>query len=103
MKIVSELGQGGFGIVYLVEDSTQKQYALKEIKSSHNLQRELEISKAMKNVICPEITRIYDVFTEGDKYFILMEYCKNGSLEDFMKSSRGKEIIHKEEVCVNFF
>jgi serine/threonine protein kinase len=43
--------------------------------------------------------RIYDCFKEGEKHYIVMEYCKEGSLSDLIKK-HGK--IEDENVFIKF-
>jgi serine/threonine protein kinase len=78
-----ELGKGSFGTVWLCEDFTNgKDYAIKETfltpKSSKEIiERELDIAKKIGSEHgCSGLVCIYDCFKEGEKYYIVMEYCK---------------------------
>jgi serine/threonine protein kinase len=84
--------QGKFGKVWLSEDSTDgKEYAIKEISvgpkiKKETIEKELEISKRIgSNHECSGLVRIYDCFKEDEKHYIVMEYCKKGSLSDLIK------------------
>jgi serine/threonine protein kinase len=86
--------QGTFGIVWLSEDSTNgKEYAIKEIFvgpkiKKEIIEKELEISKIIgSNHDCSGLVKIYDCFKEGESYYIVMEYCKKGSLSDLIKKN----------------
>lgn len=43
--------------------------------------------QALTTLVHPNIVRIYDVFKTDDLMFIIMEYCKRGSLLDRLKNS----------------
>jgi serine/threonine protein kinase len=77
------IGKGGSSTVWLCEDVIDgKEYAIKEI-----IEKELDISKRIGSQHdCLGIVHIYDSFREGEKLYIVMEYCKNGSLSDFIKN-----------------
>jgi serine/threonine protein kinase len=77
------IGKGGFSTVWLCEDvSDGKEYAIKEI-----IEKELDISKRIGSQHdCPGIVHIYDSFRKDEKLYIVMEYCKKGSLLDFIKN-----------------
>jgi serine/threonine protein kinase len=86
------LEKGSFGTVYLCEDSTNsKEYAIKETSITPEINKEIaeeELNIAKKigsEHNCSGLVRIYDCFKEGEKYYIVMEYCKKRSLSDFMK------------------
>jgi serine/threonine protein kinase len=102
-RMIKELGKGYFGTVWLVEDCLTKsesesgnQHALKEVdgnknkkkKAEQELEMEKEIIKKMKKAERKEIVKIEDVFEEGGKSYILMEYCEKGSLKDYIKSEK---------------
>jgi serine/threonine protein kinase len=78
-----ELGKGGFSTVWLCEDvSDGKEYAIKEI-----IEKELDVSKKIGGKHeCSGLVHIYNSFKEGEKLYIVMEYCKKGSLSGFIKN-----------------
>jgi serine/threonine protein kinase len=93
--------QGTFGIVWLSEDSINgEKYAIKEISVNQEIkkeiiERELEISKRIgNNHDCSGLVKIYDCFKEGESYYIVMEYCKEGSLSDLIKKHGKLEDEH---------
>jgi serine/threonine-protein kinase len=90
------LGKGGMGAVWLVEEEkTGKQMALKLMlqgaaadKESKDLfLREAYLSGQLdhKNVV-----RQYKCGQSGDAYFILMELCRGGSVDELIKKKGGK-------------
>jgi serine/threonine protein kinase len=99
-----ELGRGTFGVVWLYEDSANgKEYAIKETSITPQIdkeitERELVIAKRIGSEHnCPGLVRIYDCFEEDEKYYVVMEYCKRGSLLNFMKEKgnfQNEKVFH---------
>lgn len=109
-KIISTLGQGGFGITYLAEQTMlERKVAIKEFFMKEFCEREVTTSlvslgtassretvsrfrdkfiKEARNIAKlnhPYIVRIIDVFEENGTAYYVMEYCKNGSLAGKVK------------------
>lgn len=103
--IVETLGQGGFGITYLAEQTMLerkvaiKEFFMKELcerdeSTSHvtlgtegsretvNRFREkfLKEARNLAKLNHPNVVRIIDVFEENGTAYYVMEYCENGSL-----------------------
>ncbi len=90
-KVVKELGRGGFGIVYLAEDSLAKRkVAIKALLDKEHLQqydliREIEFLASLQH---PSIVTFHHHFTQNTILYIVMEYCRGGSLADLIDSKR---------------
>ena len=86
LQIVSHIGDGGMGSVYLVRDSAGADYALKKIKGKDGddarlINRFLRESRIALRLIHPRIVRTHNIGrTEDGTYFILTEYCPDGDL-----------------------
>jgi serine/threonine protein kinase len=100
-----ELGRGGFAEVWLCTDViNDKEYAIKEICitpqiNKETIENELKVVKEIGSEHgCSGIVYIYDSFEEGERYYIVMEYCKKGSLLDFLKEN-GK-LMNEEVYCL---
>jgi serine/threonine protein kinase len=98
--IKKKLGKGSFGVVWLCEDTDNREYAIKEIsltpERKKETERELEIAKNIGNKH-NGLVRIYDCFNEGESYYIVMEYCRKGSLLDFIKEKgnfQDEKVFH---------
>ncbi len=97
-KVVSLLGAGGMGAVYLVEDlKSQQKYALKTILATsvldRNLKRfEMEIN-ATKILEHPNLVQIYDFgfINETQPYFV-MDYWEGQDLAALIKSKGSLSI-----------
>jgi len=106
-RIVSELGQGGFGITYLaIQKGLDREVAIKEFFMKELCERDVTTSrvsigteggrdtverfrekflKEARNIgklNHPNIVRIMDIFEENGTAYYVMEYAENGSLAD---------------------
>jgi len=85
--IRSLLGRGGFGFVYLADDTLlHEQVALKElipalVGDEEILRRFLAEARATMRLTHERIVRTHNVFAERGNYYIAMEYMAGGSLE----------------------
>lgn len=93
---IRSLGKGGMGEVWLVEEEkTGKQMALKLMlpkaavhEQSRNLfLREAHVASQLKH---KNVVTQYKSGYSNDTYFILMELCSSGSLDDYIRNSGGK-------------
>jgi serine/threonine protein kinase len=88
VRILRQLGHGGFGFVYLAEDTLLgEEVAIKELipalaGDETVLKRFLAEAKATMRLTHERIVRTYNVFSEGGNYYIAMEFMAGGSLED---------------------
>jgi len=89
--IGKKLGIGKFGKVYLArERKTGYICALKVLYKSrlrehhveHTLRREIEI---MTNIRHPNLTRLFGYFFDGDRVYLILEYCAKGEMFDVLR------------------
>ncbi|MCH3963367.1 MAG: protein kinase [Clostridium sp.] len=84
--IVKFLGEGRFGICYLVE-LNGRQYVLKEIKPKIMKRQEYKIlleKEILASINHPSIPKIFDIIKNGRTYAYIMEYKKGKTLEDMI-------------------
>ena len=102
-KIIKELGHGGFGKVNKVLNILDnKYYAIKEIL----LQNESEITinniKKESNILskfdCNNIVKYYDSYQDKDKYYIIMEYCDDKNLKDYIEEYKNNNNLIEENI-----
>ena len=109
-KILSVLGQGGFGITYLAEHNLlgtkvaikeffMKDFCNREDTTSHVSvvteggreqvsrfrEKFLKEARNIARLHHPNIVRISDVFEENGTAYYVMDYCEGGSLADLVK------------------
>lgn len=86
-KVVKSLGEGSFGLVYLVQDSQGNKYALKMLKFwevppqiREKLEQRFEMEYQTGLIDSPYLVRSYDRGWVFGNPYILMEFCPNGDL-----------------------
>src|SRR2546425_9525760 len=100
-RIVGQLGQGGFGAVYKAEDMHfgEALRAVKEMSQSGlNAQELNEAIDAFKReavllagLMHPKLPRIYDHFSDGGRWYLVMDYIDGETLENHLdKANNGK-------------
>jgi hypothetical protein len=86
-RILRQLGRGGFGFVYLAQDTLLgEQVAIKElipalVGDEGTLKRFLAEARATMRLRHERIVATHSVFTEGGNYYIVMECMAGDSLE----------------------
>lgn len=95
-KHIRELGRGGMGTVWLVEETkTGEKMAMKlmiQQAAANEQARKMFLREAYNacQLKHPNIVEHYKSGRSGDIYYILMEYCAGGSVVDLMKKHGGK-------------
>src|SRR5579883_2531787 len=97
-KVLSQIGQGGFGAVYKAEDGElgQRLVAVKEMSEQGLSQREIEEGvEAFKRealmlagLMHEHLPRIYDHFEEHGRWYLVMDYIEGETLEEHFNRSR---------------
>lgn len=95
-KIISPLGRGGMGEVYLAEDTRlERTVALKVLPTdvSHNqqrLQRFEREARAASVLNHPNVAHIYEIEVSSDRSYIAMEYINGETLREYLTHTRMK-------------
>jgi WD40 repeat protein len=90
--LVKELGHGGYGIVYLAEDSlTLRQVALKlprqhALFSAELRRRFLREGQAAAQLSHPHLAPVYDVSEVGPFCFLVLPYYPSGNLAGYLRT-----------------
>ncbi len=93
-KILSKIGEGGMGAVYLAKDLTlEREVALKiiapRLAKNPKLMARFKIEAiAQARLTHPNVVTIYSFEQVGDLYFIVMEYIEGQSLKSLIKSGQ---------------
>ena len=87
-QIVSELGSGGMGTVYLTRDTTlQRDVAIKVLNDATvvdavSVERFKREVKAIASLSHPNVIGLYDFTDEDGTYFAVMEYAQGTTLDE---------------------
>jgi serine/threonine protein kinase len=93
-RIISQVGQGGFGVVYKARDrkNMRRLVAIKQIDRSRLSPREIIEATATYNrevtllskLRHENLPRIYDHFADPQHWYVVMEYIRGETLEDYL-------------------
>jgi len=112
-RLLRKLGQGGMGAVYLAEDTQLfgRQWVVKEMlpptdpadqrEVGKNFQREAEVLAELRH---PRIPAITHYFSEGGRYYLVMEWVDGEDLEKRLERHGGplpeREVVnYAAQVC----
>mgnify|MGYP002623050754 CR=1 FL=1 len=90
------MGEGSFGVVYLVEDSTGGKYALKLLRLwevpaeiRQPLMERFEMEFKTGQIDCDNLVRSLAFGTVGGNPYIVMEFCPGGDLQPLLGKPDG--------------
>lgn len=104
-KVVRKLGEGGFGVVYLVNSNTDNtQYALKVLKlwalnrkEQDNYRKRFDRACQVMHTPCKYLVHSVDNGEIAGNPFYVMEFCPKGDLldhfENFGQANREQEVV----------
>lgn len=106
-QVLSKLGAGGFGTVYLAEQiSIGRKVALKFLQGTNALNDELVArfrleARATARLDHPNIVTVYDFAQAEDRsLFIVMEYIDGKSLTDVIRRKRSLELKRVVQLAI---
>ncbi|PIQ23614.1 hypothetical protein COW36_14210 [bacterium (Candidatus Blackallbacteria) CG17_big_fil_post_rev_8_21_14_2_50_48_46] len=97
--IQEKIGKGGMGDVYLaLDERLDRQVAIKQLKieSESSEAREQSIqrfkleAKAIAKLNHPNIVSLYDIATEQNQFYMIMEYVKGSNLQEILLNQAQK-------------
>jgi calcium-dependent protein kinase len=91
-KLEGELGEGGYGKVFLVRHKKMKLLrAMKMVSVNCNnegkTEEEIELLRQLDH---PNIVKLFEYFSNNDKYYLITEYCKGGDLSELIFKNKKK-------------
>ncbi len=109
-KIIEQVGEGGFGMVYKARDRKKcnKLVAVKQINLHQLTMREMidatdsynrEVSLLSK-IRHPNLPRMYTHFADSTHWYIVMDFIKGETLEDYVKNAPGGRLSVKEALTI---
>ena len=111
-EIIQLLGEGGFGKVYkVISKFNNKVYAMKKLdlgkilleQGEDGLRLTKNETKFLEKLHHHHIMRFYKSFQEGNFLYIIVEYARNGDLEDFIEAHKKFNKHIPEEEIWNLF
>ena len=101
-EIMKELGHGGFGKVFQVlGKSDNKSYAIKEIPIKEEKKGQIEEIQKEADILskfnCDNIVKCYGTYENSKSIYILMEFCSEGNLRNFIDKNIDNEKIIKKK------
>src|SRR5262249_43808337 len=93
--VLSRLGAGGQGIVYLAYDTfLERKVALKLLRadaggSARQHMRLLREAQAMARIAHPNVVTVYEAGTFGDQVYLALEHIKGQTLTDWLREPRS--------------
>lgn len=116
VKIISSEDQFSIKKVHIDPNAISLQSKIRSSASSDiaNIQKTSDIERILKSdedIIAeeskneieslmllnhPNVVKMYEVFEEGDYIYMILEYCQNNSLKDFVNTKPGKRLEGKE-------
>eukprot|EP00656_Telonema_subtile_P008599 TRINITY_DN14010_c0_g1_i2.p1 TRINITY_DN14010_c0_g1~~TRINITY_DN14010_c0_g1_i2.p1 ORF type:complete len:682 (-),score=265.15 TRINITY_DN14010_c0_g1_i2:192-2237(-) len=105
-KKIKRLGEGAFGVCFVVQNSAGKRLAMKEVSiesiGAQERDKAFEEARLLKSLCHPNVIAFQEFFVAKGKLFIIMDYASGGDLGGRIaqrKSSRAGP-FPEEEVCV---
>mmetsp|Transcript_8420 Transcript_8420/g.25294 ORF Transcript_8420/g.25294 Transcript_8420/m.25294 type:complete len:474 (+) Transcript_8420:204-1625(+) len=91
--VMTKLGEGGSGKVFLVRDElTGEKLAMKVLakgeKSTYSLQRVIDERMLLENLDHPFIIKLKYAFQTKSHFFLLTEYCEGGDIQSLLMRRR---------------
>ena len=90
-NVEKQLGEGGYGRVFLVRHKkmnllrAMKMISVNSKNEEEQTDEEIDLLKQLDH---PNIVKLFEYFSDKDKYYLITEYCKGGDLFDLIKKKR---------------
>ena len=111
-NIIKYIGSGSFGTVYLVEKNNintneNEKFAIKEfLDFSHNrvnyksMKKEIIIMSSFESEYA---VKIFEHFEYNKNYYIVMEYCENGDLSNYISNLKKNKKKNRKTRIMEYY
>ncbi len=109
-RILQQIGGGGMGTVYLAEDTRlpRRRCAVKEMSPANVPQQDLAwamlaFQQEAQMLAClrhPGLTTVTDFFSEGNNWYLVMEYVEGETLENRLERASGLRLPVQETLNI---
>ena len=92
-KILGLIDRGGFGAVYLAEHEVTGERVAIKLMLPHAAASKVKINLFLREIAClkalnhPNVVKFIDVGYSEDVFFLVMEYCNSGTVDDLFDRS----------------
>ena len=105
-KIIEELGEGGFGkVIQVLSISDNKEYAIKVIPIKNETKNKIKEFQNEADILSKfnsnNIVKYYGTSKDNNNIYILMEFCSEGNLRNFIDKNIDNETLIKENIIIN--
>lgn len=105
-RLLGRLGAGGMGVVYLGEDDTGRQAAVKIMRSEYAddavfRERFHREARALAAVSSPHVVEVVHLPTAGEMPYLVTEYVSGGSLADGVRRVEARIWIEQPPSTIN--
>ena len=101
-QLEQRIGQGGMGAVYKATDTrfNNRSVAIKEMSRAGLNPTSVQEAEAaferegriLADLQHPNLPRIYDYFTDGERSYLVMDFIEGETLEDYLERAGGKPL-----------
>ena len=110
-EILKQLGEGGYGSVYLIQHPTWGRIALKKFQNSlsseENLERMKKEADIHKNLHHPNILKMFDAQFDSKLCGLFLEYMEYGPVDEFIQQTKVTweqklQILHDVALAMSY-
>jgi len=109
-RVLKKIGKGGQGDIYLVEDVIRKEKVVLKICDLSNLSLKLKSDllteaiklEEIKNENIVSIRQYFKPKEDKDSFYILLEYCEGGDLDQYIKKSQKKKRFLNDSLILHW-
>lgn len=95
-ELITPIGSGSFSSVFLCQCVKYNHlFAVKRVSKEEFVDHEVD---ALISLIHPNIVKLYLTFSNDNFQYLVMEYCKNGTIKEMNKLEKNKFIFYAKQL-----